>query len=75
MADFHRTAGRSDEIAQFGRFDRVALNARENFSQSADQVGTSVSRPVFDRLAASHRGMAEPAAEMRRRTCGPWRPV
>src|SRR5207247_9120254 len=35
-----------------GRFDVVAGNARENFAQSAGQVGDTVTRPVFDRLRA-----------------------
>src|SRR5262245_32742884 len=36
----------------FGRFEVVAGNARENFAQSAGQVGVTVSQAVFDRLRA-----------------------
>ncbi|HET6575876.1 MAG TPA: AAA family ATPase [Fimbriiglobus sp.] len=52
IAEFHRTAEANDRIAAFGRFDVVAGNARENFAQSRGQVGTTVSRAVFDRLEA-----------------------
>ena len=44
-------------IAAFGRFEVVAGNARENFDQSAAQVGTTLSRAVFERL----RGLTEAA--------------
>lgn len=50
IAEFHRTAEANEHTASFGRFDVVAGNARENFEQSRGQVGTTVSRPVFDRL-------------------------
>src|SRR5262249_43917447 len=50
IAAFHAAAKRSEQISSFGRFDVVAGNARENFSQSSVQVGTTVSQAVFDRL-------------------------
>ena len=53
IADFHREADSNEEIARYGRWDVVAENARENLSQSQDQVGRTVSEPVFERLGAS----------------------
>src|SRR5581483_8747876 len=38
--------------AGFGRFEVVAGNARENFTQAEPHVGVTLSRPVFDRLRA-----------------------
>jgi aminoglycoside phosphotransferase family enzyme/predicted kinase len=52
LAAFHRSAETSDHIAAFGRFDVVAANARENFTQSEPHVGTTLSRTTFDRLRA-----------------------
>jgi uncharacterized protein len=70
IADFHRHAERTESIARFGRFDVVARNARDNFAQSTSQVGTIVSRAVFDRLASlteqelgQHRAFIEDRAD------------
>jgi aminoglycoside phosphotransferase family enzyme/predicted kinase len=52
VADFHHHAERSESVARFGRFDVVASNARDNFTQSTSLVGTTVSRNVFERLEA-----------------------
>src|SRR5581483_6098318 len=43
---------RNEHIASFGRFDVVAGNARENFTQAEPHVGVTVARIVFDRLRA-----------------------
>jgi aminoglycoside phosphotransferase family enzyme/predicted kinase len=50
IARFHAAAETDARIASFGRFEVVAANARENFAQSAPQVGATVSAAVFDRL-------------------------
>jgi aminoglycoside phosphotransferase family enzyme/predicted kinase len=50
LATFHAQAERSAAIAESGRFEVVARNARANFTESADQVGTTISRLVFERL-------------------------
>jgi aminoglycoside phosphotransferase family enzyme/predicted kinase len=50
LADFHRMAARSDHISEFGRFDTVARNIRENFAVAAPLVGQTMSRSVRDRL-------------------------
>ena len=52
IAAFHRQAERGERIAACGRFDVVAANARENFTQSGSQIGLAISRPVFERLQA-----------------------
>ena len=52
VASFHAQAERGEHVAAFGRFDVVAGNARENFTQAASQVGNTVSRAVFERLQA-----------------------
>src|SRR5262249_13210756 len=50
IAQFHATAETNERIASFGRFDIVARNARENFTQSEAHVGKTVSRAVFERV-------------------------
>jgi predicted kinase len=50
LADFHRAADGGPHVAGFGRFEVVAGNARENFTQAEPHVGVTLSRPVFDRL-------------------------
>ncbi|HMB06018.1 MAG TPA: AAA family ATPase [Isosphaeraceae bacterium] len=52
IATFHAGAESGGPIADCGRFETVARNARENFQQAASQVGTTLSRPVFERLQA-----------------------
>jgi aminoglycoside phosphotransferase family enzyme/predicted kinase len=50
IAAFHARAERSERIAQFGRFEIVAANARDNFTQTLDQVSRAVSPAVFARV-------------------------
>lgn len=50
IAAFHAKAERGDAISAFARFGVVASNARENFVQTAPQVGSTLSQAVFDRL-------------------------
>jgi aminoglycoside phosphotransferase family enzyme/predicted kinase len=52
VAEFHASAERGPRISEFGRFDVVAANALENFTQAAPMIGRTVSRTVFDRLRA-----------------------
>jgi uncharacterized protein len=52
IAAFHAGAESGGPIADCGRFETVARNTRENFQQAASQVGTTLSRPVFERLQA-----------------------
>ncbi len=52
LATFHAQAESGPHIASYGRFEVVAENARDNFTQAADQVGMTVSRSVFERAQA-----------------------
>jgi aminoglycoside phosphotransferase family enzyme/predicted kinase len=52
IAAFHAGAETGPAIAACGRFAVVARNARENFTQSASHVGTTLRRSVFERLQA-----------------------
>jgi aminoglycoside phosphotransferase family enzyme/predicted kinase len=49
LAAFHAAAA-GPAVAAAGRFDVVAANVRDNFTQSAAHVGVTVSRAVLDRL-------------------------
>jgi Uncharacterized protein conserved in bacteria len=49
IAEFHGNAERGKHISRYGRFDVVAGNARENFVQTANQVGVSVRKAVYER--------------------------
>ncbi len=53
LADFHRRAEAGPRVADSGRYEVVARNARDNFTQSAAQVGVTVSRSLFDRLQSA----------------------
>ena len=59
IAAFHAAAEGGERIAAFGRFDVVAGNARENLEQVAPHVGTTISRPVLDRLQSLVEGSLE----------------
>jgi aminoglycoside phosphotransferase family enzyme/predicted kinase len=50
IASFHRTAEANERIAAFGRFDGVARLVRDVFTNSAPQVGKTVSPAVFERI-------------------------
>jgi aminoglycoside phosphotransferase family enzyme/predicted kinase len=50
VADFHARAERSEHISSFGRLEVVARNARENFSETRQHVGKTVTGRVWQRL-------------------------
>jgi aminoglycoside phosphotransferase family enzyme/predicted kinase len=52
LARFYRDADAARKIADAASFDAVARNARENWDQANAQIGSAMSRPVFDRLQA-----------------------
>jgi aminoglycoside phosphotransferase family enzyme/predicted kinase len=77
LADFHRDAEHAAGIAEFGRFDVVSVNTRENFIQSESHIGTTVSPAVYERVRAlaeaklaEQRGRIERRAERARDTHG-----
>ena len=52
LARFHAQADGGATVALGGSFETVARNARENFEQSADQVGETLSKSTHRRLKA-----------------------
>lgn len=69
IASFHREAASGPEIARFGRWEVVAHNARENFTQSLPHVERTVSRDVLARASrlteaelSERRGLIEERA-------------
>jgi aminoglycoside phosphotransferase family enzyme/predicted kinase len=50
IASFHRTAETNERIAEFGRFDAVSRIVLDVHTESASQVGTTVSPTVFERI-------------------------
>ncbi len=52
IAAFHATAERGERISACGRWEVVARNCRENFEQSAPQIGTTLSAAVHERARA-----------------------
>jgi aminoglycoside phosphotransferase family enzyme/predicted kinase len=52
IATFHAEVESGEHVAAYGRFPVVANNARENLEQSVNQVGTTVSKSVFERTRA-----------------------
>lgn len=52
IATFHAEAEAGPRVSQYGRWDVVAGNARENLLQSEGHTGVTLSDTVFDRLAA-----------------------
>jgi aminoglycoside phosphotransferase family enzyme/predicted kinase len=59
LAGFHQGADRSAHISEFGQFEVVARNARENFEQAAVHLGTALSAAVFARLSDLTEGALE----------------
>lgn len=52
VADFHARAEGGAHVAESARFEAVAANARDNFTQSEGQVGETITREAFDQLRA-----------------------
>jgi aminoglycoside phosphotransferase family enzyme/predicted kinase len=52
LACFHAQAAAGEHVSQFGRYDSVARNVRENYDRPAPQVGTTISGAVYERLRA-----------------------
>jgi len=50
IADFHRTAQASFEIDRFGSLDVVKFNTDENFEQTRDFVGRSISMDQYKKI-------------------------
>ncbi len=50
IADFHARADRGPHISSLARLQPVADNARQNFAQSAAQIGVTLDASVYQRL-------------------------
>jgi len=48
IAEFHRTAETSQEIDEFGTMDAVKFNTDENFDQTREFIGRSITEEQFD---------------------------
>lgn len=64
VAQFHGEAESGPEVAECTEFEAVAKNARNNFSQSRQQVGTTVHSAVFGRLEESNESALERHREL-----------
>ncbi len=56
LARFHAGAESGAHVAESGRFEVVAANARENFTESEAHVGRTIHRDVFERLRTLTEG-------------------
>lgn len=50
VAEFHAAAAAGADVSQWGKFETVAGNARENYEQVEPYVGSTISASVFERL-------------------------
>lgn len=50
IADFHKISERSKEIDKFGNLDTVKFNTDENFQQTAEFIGDSISKEQYHSL-------------------------
>jgi aminoglycoside phosphotransferase family enzyme/predicted kinase len=70
IAAFHAGAAGGPAVAEFGRFEVVAGNARENLDQVLPLLGQTISPPVHERLRAlteEHLHRLRPLIEARAR--------
>ncbi len=50
LADFHRKAQTSPEIAAFGKLDTIRRNCEENFSQTEKYIGVSIPGRKYEQI-------------------------
>ncbi len=50
IAQFHASGRSGAEISRYGSFEVVSRNAMENFAQTVEHIGDTVSESVFDRV-------------------------
>jgi len=50
IADFHKVSKRSDKIDKYGNIETIKFNTDENFEQTADFIGNSITKEQFDNL-------------------------
>ena len=50
VADFHQSAENDPTINQFGKMETIKFNWDENFAQTEEFIGRTISRPAFHRI-------------------------
>ncbi len=71
LSEFYRTRTSRPEIAEEGWIERLRVSTDENFEQTADHVGTTIRRPVYDALRYyTDRFYDQHAALLHRRRAG-----
>lgn len=56
VADFHRKAETSEKIDEFGSLKIVGFNWKENFDQTVDYIGKTISKYDFDQIRTEVEG-------------------
>ncbi len=52
LVDFHQRAATSPEIASYGGMPMTKTNCQENFDQTAEYIGRTISQAQYDRIKA-----------------------
>jgi hypothetical protein len=50
IAGFHKNSKRSEEIDEFGKIENIRFNTDENFEQTMDFIGDSITKEQYQRL-------------------------
>ena len=69
LADFYRTAERSERIKGFALPERVSEDTDENFEQTRVYVGRTISREQFDEIQGATNGFLSRERERFLRRC------
>ena len=68
LAEFHRKAETNASISAFGDLDTIIVNTEENFSQTANYIGNTISKEKYQRIKAyTNRFIEENSALFRQR--------
>lgn len=64
LCEFHRTAGRGDEIAKWGSLAEIRHNWEENFTQTAPFIGRTISDSAYEAIRSWVNEWFETRAEL-----------
>ena len=64
IASFHATAETNDHIRRMGALDTVAFNTQENFVQTRDYIGVTVTVESYDRVKAYTEAFLDARADL-----------
>jgi len=71
IADFHKQAEHGSDVAKYGSIETIRFNWDENFAQTTEFVGRTITRRQFDETkAAVERFMAQKRGLFQRRRSG-----